>query len=516
MASAVQILTIEPTDSLASLRERLYGARGARLLLILPDDAALFRRRLNLILLQREAQRQGAQLALATRDPVVAAHSAALNISCFPTAEAGAAGRWKRGRQRLLAAPSREANGRGQKELQSAASRLQKGEAKASRPLQLITRLLTICLLLGVAGAAVSAVVPGAIVEVSPRRETITVSAPLIADAAASGIDFEKGIVPARRHRVMVETTATAPTSGIRTLEATPARGIVTFRNLTAAPLRVPANTMLSANALDPVLFRTEVDVVVPAGPGSESNAPFVAMSRYAGPVGNVSTGAIDAIVGSLSGQLSVGNPAPAAGGTAPSVNVVAAADRQRLLDIARSQLQALAYESITLNLTETEVVAIESIGIEEERKEWTRFSTEIGLMARELTLDMRAVVTALVIDDRFGKQVALARLKDRLEPEQTLLEESLSYARGPARWQAEAGTVAMTATISGTTEAMVDLAHLRQTLAGRTLDEAREILLSRDDLSQSEPPMIEIFPAAFGRMPFLAVRIALRLREAK
>ncbi|MCY4537035.1 MAG: baseplate J/gp47 family protein [Chloroflexi bacterium] len=513
MAPETVAVKLDPGDTVTSVRLRLSNLRGKRVLLLLSPSGTLFKRKLDLILLQREAYRRAIQLALVSREPDIVAYARDLNISCFDSVEASETSRWKRGRQKVFL-PRHHQPGKPQPpdELRSIASRALQRNRHPSRPRIYAERLFVLALLSSVTLAALYAVVPGATVEVSLRAESIDSAVTIIADTKADGVNADMGIIPAQIARATVETTATLPTTGLRNLDEVPARGTVTFTNLTDRPLTIAANTIMSTAAA-PLLFRTVVDVFLPAGAGQAVNAPFEAMRQYSGEEGNIAAGQINLVVGPLADSVTVTNPAPASGGALRRVNIVSAADKDRLLNIVRGQLQSLGYEDIQSTLTASQVIIIESIAIEEERKDWTNFSSEVGLMAQELTLTMRAVVSALVIDDRLGRQASLAQLRDRAPPDMTLLEESLHYVRGPLTQPTSGERVSFVAETSGTLVARLDSAGLIDRLAGVSIADALQILRSQPELAAPTASSISVFPSGLDRMPLLSVRIDLQVR---
>ncbi len=507
-------LKLDPSDSFASVKPRLSGLRGKRVLLVLSPSGTLCKRKLDLILLQREAYRRAIQLALVSREPDINEHAKELNISCFDSVATSEKNRWKRGRQKIfLPRHHQPSKSQPPEELRSIASRVLRRDRRPSRLRTVLERLIVLALLAFATLAALFVVVPGASVEVSLRAEPIAAAMTVIADASADGLDLDKGIIPAQIVRATVETTATLPTTGIRNLDEVPARGTARFTNLTEAPVTIPANTILSMDGAAPLLFRTVLDVFLPAGRDQTANAPFEAMQQYSGERGNIAAGQINLIVGPLAESVTVTNPAGTSGGMLRAVNIVSAVDKDMLLDIVRGQLQSLGYEEIQSTLTESQVIIIESIAIAEERKDWTNFSSDVGLMAAELTLTMRAVVSALVIDDRLGRQVSLARLRDRVPPDKTLLEEALRYARGPLTQPTSGERVSFVAETSGALVKQLDTASLLDKLAGITIADALQVLRSQPELVPPTESSIEVFPEGFKRMPLLPVRIDLQVR---
>ena len=64
MSAEIVSHNLEATDTIVSLRQRLAGLRGQRVLLIWPEAATNLRSKLDLVLIQREADRRAIQLAI--------------------------------------------------------------------------------------------------------------------------------------------------------------------------------------------------------------------------------------------------------------------------------------------------------------------------------------------------------------------------------------------------------------------------------------------------------------------
>src|SRR5258708_14870334 len=79
----LQIVQLEPYDDVISVRDRLSFVQTERVLLVWPRASNILKRKLDLVLIQREAARRGARLALATHDLDFIEHAAELTISTF-------------------------------------------------------------------------------------------------------------------------------------------------------------------------------------------------------------------------------------------------------------------------------------------------------------------------------------------------------------------------------------------------------------------------------------------------
>src|SRR5258708_25818661 len=84
----LQSVQLEPYDDVISVRDRLSFVKTERVLLVWPRASNILKRKLDLVLIQREAARRGARLALVTHDLDVIEHAAELNISTFDSVNA--------------------------------------------------------------------------------------------------------------------------------------------------------------------------------------------------------------------------------------------------------------------------------------------------------------------------------------------------------------------------------------------------------------------------------------------
>ncbi|MCY3866980.1 MAG: hypothetical protein OXG68_16190 [Chloroflexi bacterium] len=512
MSSETEHFHLEAADTVVTVRERLSRLRGRRVLLVWHADSPLLRRKLDLVLIQREAYRRAIQLALVSEDGHIIAHAADLNISCFASVEASERERWKRGRQkRFLPRYHKPSADLQPEDLARIAARIE-NRKRHSPWRSAIERGFVLLLLIAVIGAAFYIVLPSAVVEVSLAQEDVIAVVDITADRKLSAVNLERGLIPAQTLVQIVETTATIPASGTFWLDSVSAAGVVTFTNIGEDPVIIPATTILGTSAGEPILFETTANVLVPGGVGRGVDATVEAREGYRGSIGNVSAGMINTVFGALAENVSVINLAPLAGGGVSSVSVVAAEDQARLVESVRIQLQSLAFEKMRSTLSDSQIIIIESIRVEEERKEWTRFSADVGTMTSELSLTMRAVVSAIAVDERLGKQVAQARLKLMLPPGSDLVAGSLDYTRGPFTLGRLDGQVKFTASASASAAAAIDLDALRAELAGLSVDEAHRLLASQPELSTTDPPVMKLYPKGLQNLPILAIRIDLRL----
>jgi hypothetical protein len=338
----------------------------------------------------------------------------------------------------------------------------------------------------------------------------IDVELQVVADPAAVSVDVENAIVPAITLRVEIEETGTIETTGTQEVDDVLSTGSVVFINQTNNEVTIPSGTTVSTSAGTPILFQTTTEAVVPPG-----IVPIEALPSSAGSVGNVDSGLINTVIGALSEDLTVRNLAPTVGGANRDLRSVSEEDHDRLLAMVRQQLQARAYTEMLPRLTETQTIIIETVHIAEEREEWTTFSAEVGDTEDSLSLTMRATVEAVAIDELFARQIALARLSAQVPRGRLIQAETVTFEVGPVLSIDEQGRVTFSITGSSLVAGQVDAAMLRERLAGRTVDDAQQYLLTEVDLAEGSTPQIALVPDGMTMLPLLPQRIEIVVLES-
>lgn len=517
MAKQIEYVQLDTNDDVVTVKDRLSFIRGRRVLLIWPEEGTTLTRKLDLVLVQREADRRAIQLALVTHDENIVEHAKDLNISTFETIRTSERERWKRGRKKVFMPryhkPSHEPE---PEDLKPVASRIIKRNRRRSQARYLIERLVILALLIGVITAIGYVTLPSATVIITLQEQEIETTVNITADTLVQSVDIANNTIPAQVIRATVETTATVPTTGIQNLDSASAIGTVTFTNQTDTAVDIPANTTLSTSAGIPILFRTINAVTIPAGIGERIDTAVEAAQSSAGGIGNVEAGMINSIVGPLGDAITVINLSGTTGGENRSVNVVTDADMLNLLNSARVQLQSIAYTEIQTRITDNQLIIIESIRIEEERNDWTTYSHDIGDVTDNLSLTLRAVVSAIVIDDRFGQQITLAQLSTQIPAGKSLQPESITYTRGPLVSQESTNRVTFTATSTANIIQQIDLTQLQEQLAGKNLADAQRIIALQVETNIATPPQILISPEGFSQLPILPIRIEINTRNSQ
>lgn len=525
MAQKADYLQLEASDDVTTVRDRLSFMRGNRVLMIWPEDGTVLTRKLDLVLIQREAMRRNIRLAIVTHDDEVIKQANELNISTFETVGAAERGRWKRGRAKVFTdrndKPAREPKAAEvpPERVKTIAPRIRREAAvdddDAPPKGRRIGRILLLLLLILVALAVAAVTVPSAVVTIAPARALVPAEVAMTADPTANDIDITGRVVPAVTLRVEVEDTGTLTTSGTESRSDILATGSVVFINQTSAEVVIPAGTEISTSAGTPILFRTTQDASAPAQLGGQIEVPIEAQEASGGRIGNVDTGLINTIVGPLSESLTVRNLQATTGGESRTASVVTQDDYDRLLATLRQQLQAVAYQAMEAQTSPTQTIILETIRLAGAENEQMTWSAEVGEETDTLTLTMRTVVEATVIDEALAQQIALTALTAQIPPGRALVPGGVTYACCLVSAIHPDGRVDFTMTGEGQVAGQVNTALLQDRLIGRTPDDAVRYLLSEVDLADNTTPEVTISPDWFGRLPFLPARIDIQLADA-
>jgi hypothetical protein len=503
-----ELIQIEANEDPNSVKDRLSFYRGQRVLLIWPEEGTALTRKLDLVLVQREAMRRQIRLAFVTHDPEVIKHAAELNISTFQTIGASERKRWARGRTRVFTGRQRRPSDAPTPEDLEADGSRSRGRRRAPSFGSLVFRLVLIGAFLGAAFAVFYFLVPTATVTITPATSTVQSSVQITvnADPAFTDVDIENAVLPASTIRVEIEERTTINTTGTQNLGDVRAVGEVIFINETTDEVEIPDGTTISTSAGTPILFRTTEPASLPGGVGSEVTVNVEAMQSAAGSIGNVEANLINTIVGPLEEQADVLNLQPTRDGQSRQEAAVTANDRDRAEGQVNFLLQQRAYDEMLdlPEIGEDEFVILETLRIVEDLS--TTFDAAPGDLAESLSVTKRAVVEAVVVDTTLGQQIVFARMAEQIPRGREFDLDSITYNRGEVSFAGE--LILFTMSGQGTIIAQINQRSIRNALTNRTIDEALTYLSENVDIQGT--PAVVLSPDVFGRLPLWAERITV------
>jgi hypothetical protein len=497
-----QLLHLDPHDDFQSARDKMGWTQTARVLLIWPAKGRVLARRLDLLLLQRHAQRLGATLAVIATDPEVRDHAGELGLPAFDTVARSRRANWRAGwrlRQKTRQRPTR-------------AQMRQRPDPQALRPqsprsipfFNWAGRLFNgLFFLLGLAAllALAYALAPSATITLRPAAQAVSVDVSVIADPSAEAV--LGNVIPARSVRVEVEAADLTATTGQKRVPTTAATGSVVFTNLTGQVIIIPANTGLRTTSGTPARFQTTSKTVVEARLGATSVVPIQAIDL--GPVGNVAAGQINAIDGPLGLSLAVTNPDAASGGAESFKAAVIAADRDRLRQQLLTRLTADALTAVQSQLQPGEFLAADSLTTTETLLE--TYDYGIGEAADTAHLTLRLAFRALAMTESDARLVAQNALAAQVPEGYALLPGREQFIRADDL-ATRAGQPAFTVQATSIIVPLVDHTALRESAKGQPIGPTQ--LRLAKTLPLADLPEITVWPAWVGRLPIVPFKISV------
>lgn len=367
------------------------------------------------------------------------------------------------------------------------------------RYLQLLT-VLVVALL--AAGFALT-MGPSATVVLYPETQTLAETVRLSASPEYEAIDAEARRVPAASVSTTRTLTLAGRTTGLTPVGVAAARVNVLISNPDAAPVIVPAGSVLLAEP-GGLEFTLDADVTVPAG----GTAIAAVTARLLGAAGNVPARAISRFADSRFARLTVANPEPASGGANEDRPAVAQQDVLALRALAEALTQSDAVRRFLVEDRPHDAVFLGTAEVEVEVGDPL---PPVGVPATVVLLPVTVRVTALAVAaetlERFALEVLqLGQGRGTFVPGTVTAEET-----GARQYRPEDEVVTTELQVRAEFVPGLDLASLRQAVKGRSRAEVRRLLRERYGISESE---IRLFPSFAPWMPRFGFRIDVEVRS--
>ena len=488
------LITVDPTDDLISLRDKLAWAKTPRALLIWPEGGCHLRSRLDFVRLRRSADALGMQIAVITAHCLTRAVAAEAKIPVFADRTEALRRGWRWRKVRV----KRRRRRRSLAKLRAA--------ALASLPKPLTTPKRLAFFALGVVAVLLlaAAFVPKATVRLKPRSTVRTVSFTAIISPEYSTVTAN-GHMPARQVSVTLGGELETPVSGVMAFPKSPAEGSVVFTNLTLQEVEIPAGTTIRSVSRPKVEFETTRSGTLPAGAGEQITLPVRA--RALGTEGNLPADDLQILQPPLAFQATVTNPAPTSGGTDISVPAPTEDDYRRAESALLTRLQAKALGQIQA-AHKGDLVLLPSLHPAETLERTFTPPADSRQPANSLRVGLRIRFTALLVSQRdleaLVRTLLMASRPDGMEPvaESLVVKpqgKGITGEKPPFRWEFSAREVF---------SVPVDRERIAAAVLGESVTGAQERL--QRILPLAEPPRVEISPRWWFLLPLFPARIGV------
>lgn len=485
----VQVVQLDPHDDQVSARDKLAWVKAPRVLLVWPDRGGILNRQLDLVLLQRQAQRQRSQLALVAQDPLVRDHAEVLGIPVFESVDRISEGGWRRGRRRSRA-PLRV-----REPMPPAEARVLPAPHPPRTPSR-IQPIMGAAALFSLAAAA-AAVLPSARIVLTPETapQQATLAYTLVAGSEGPA---DAGSLAAQRLTGRFSDELRLPTTGEVSVPATFAEGEVVFVNLTSQSQTVPARQSIRPAGQQELFFLTQETIHLEAARGARATAAIRA--AVPGEAGNLAARQITAVDGPVGLVVSVTNPSATTGGTSQVRAAATDEDRADLYERLEAELTAQAEAQWQDSVPADSRLAPGSVAVARVLRE--QYSSGVGEPADSHALFLEVEIAGLAYR-RADLESAVA----------TALDASLDEGE-----QAEPRSLQLEILAAGSADRLrvravrrifhtVDRTALARSLVGKRVGEAERILLAS---GLAAPPAITLYPGWFPTLPWSAIRIEI------
>ena len=489
------VVQLERDDDFVSARDKMMWSKAPRILLVWPQRGRVLDREIDLVLLRRQSEKLGAQMAIVCNDEEVLTFAKELKIPAFESVSQAQRQVWKSAYKPadLTERPPSKYS------LQDLTNWTRRNKQLAARsPVFRLTAFF-----LGVIAVLSLGVflLPGAEISFVLAEDVQRV------DFVATGSTEAKattimGIVPIHTTSVIVEGRDQISASGFLKLSDKRAEGEIVVTNLTDESFEVDAGTVVLTLQEPVVRFRTLQAVTLPAGAGESAAVRIQAVMP--GESGNVDAGAILAVEGSSGLSLRVNNPEATTGGGDRDAPMPTDLDLLRLRERMLFMLEENARLDMGRMLGETGILIADSLEVAKILSEQQEPAS--GEPGDLLTLSLQVEYAAAYVereDLELAAQLALdASLPEGTSAVDATLEMVSVRQINSSSWQVAA-------------ERKVRPDWHRETMI-------RSLLGARPDdvpaiLGESYPlvgePVVRLQPRWWPRLPYLPLRIQL---EAK
>ncbi|MFH2103117.1 MAG: baseplate J/gp47 family protein [Chloroflexota bacterium] len=411
----IHVIQLEPHDDSVSIRDKMGWAKAERILLVFPRRQFHLIKHLDLLLLNRHAEKLGAQLGIVTRSLETVQNARKIGIPVFSRKTDAQQAAWpekdNKIKTRLAVPRSKLVHQR--KELSMG------GPGRGGNAI-----IRFVAFILGVSGfvMVLAVFIPQATITLTPATQPQTINIQVVADPNSDAVNIA-GSVPSRIVEIVVEESQTIRVLGTAMFPDQRALGQVVFLNLSESVIGIPAGTVVRTVDEPYVRFTTLEDGVLPSGVGEVLNMPVQAVEP--GEFTNLPSNSLVVIEGQLGANSSVTNREPTVGGADKLARSPSDDDFTRLYNSLQERLRQEAMNSLSELLESDDIIIYDTLIPDEFLvEEW--FPVR-GQPAETLTLTLRIRFKVNYISgsdlELLAGSILDANLADGLEPVPDSLE---------------------------------------------------------------------------------------------
>jgi hypothetical protein len=493
------VIQLETYDDVYSARDKMVWGKSNQILLVIPAENYHLRRKLDLVLLQRQAKTIGSKLGIVSKDPQIKGTASELSIPIFENTSRAQSQVWRQGRRITLQSMYR------QKRIPL--DEIREQVEKISLPKIEITWVRI--LIFGIAVFSLLAVLivllPHAVIKIPVQEKIQIKDLEITADPGIITLSIS-GVIPAHQLTLTVSESGTVQSSGKLQIPAEKSKGFIEVSNISSKAVTIPEGTVIHSSTHPDINFETTKTVVVEVGNSQKTEVPVIALNT--GSKSNLNIGELNEIEEDLNAKVVVSNPEPTIGGTDLTVSAPTEQDYSKLKTLLLSKLASKALEQFNQDLT-SEQELLEGTLSEDEITSESRSPVDHS-PAEQLTLSMQVQYSIYSIEKTDLYQSAQMNLDsslpdgwskkgDSLYVEEVSPAEIISHNPVMVEMKVQAAQLLVP---------KIDQIGLVQSLLGKSKKAATEIIGEKLELISA--PNIRITPSIWGWIPFLPLNVDL------
>jgi hypothetical protein len=493
------IIQLEPHDDIISARDKMTWGQSSRILLVWPKRGKILRRRVDLVLLQRQGVHLGAQVALVTKDQIVNDFADEIGIPVFRSSKEAQKYVWDSPKENIRSMRPPGQKHPGLKDLRMTGDLLHQSPRRRSD--QIGWRLTFFSL--GVLSVLALALFffPSAKVVLTPVLKEQEIDLDVRANWGLPAPNPSGGI-PAYSTTVMVEGQKESPATGSVSSPDGYAAGTVRLTNLTDKPVEVPLGTALRTLTDPQIRFITQAYLRVPAGPGKEAEVEVRAV--LPGSSGNIEADQIRAVEGDIGLRLSGTNPQPLVGGEERSVRSPTSEDYQQLRNDLLDRMQTMALANLEQKKSPDQKILPASIQIQQILEEIV--DPPVGQPGDQIRMKLRAEYSAVYVNGKDMKIVSQTGLDANIPTGYQPVPDSLTTIDLQEPAKHENGIIEWKIRAVRKIQASAPRGQVIAAVLGHTPSEAVRSI--KGFLPLQKDPEITLYPSWWPILPYLPFRL--------
>jgi hypothetical protein len=476
-------LELAPNENIASILLKVERVAGQDVTIVAPAGMRVLRNPVSMRLLERKAEDLGIGVTVISEDDQARQLCLRSGFSCYATLDGAA-----------------HDDGRGPRRFDTPLPRF--GQ------LTRVSAAAALCLL-GLIVFVAYFVLPAASITISPVASDIAIDVAVTADPNVTSADGGSGKIPAHVVFGEAEGSSSVNATGQRDVPNQPARGTVTFTNLTNQAVTVPKSTVLLAGST--AFFTLQDTPLLPSISIGGTDVPGSGLASVQaadpGDKGNVPVGAITSVQGPLSSKVSVINRMALTGGSNKKAGYLSADDQGKAKQALLDQLRQAASARITEQIARNETFlpspntagdgAIEELTYEESPEQ----------VVSQTKLHMKVMLRGLTFQGDDVNQVVAERMDDAVRQRGAgaqLLDEPLAI-QPPVVVSNDGGTVRLQVHAAGRMVSSLDARQLADRVRGQSETGAEATLRTVPGVGSAD---VQLWPVWARKVPSFSWRI--------